>query len=320
MWGRYPEILDELNLVEDYIKKSVCSRNKLITEITGGLVEAGGKRLRPAFVVLSSKFGNCDGKKVISIAGALEILHTATLVHDDIVDRAKLRRGKATVSEKYGMDMAVYTGDFLFTKAVLALSEGVEASRLDTVAKAVKTICEGEVDQFQSRYDIDITILSYLKRISRKTAVLFGAACNLGAGTAECPPDIVRDLTRFGFCYGMAFQIRDDLNDFLLDEKTSGKPTINDIAKGIVTLPVIYALNRDSKIRSIFRTLAENKEGLSAGDIEIISDLVKNSGGIDASKKMLEKYIERGMKLLERLPDIKYRAILIELITLLKLY
>jgi heptaprenyl diphosphate synthase len=319
LWSKYPDVARELEKVENYIKNSMRSRNKLLTNVSRELIESGGKRLRPAFVILSSKFGNYDSKKIVSAAAALEILHTATLVHDDIIDRSKLRRGKVTVSEKYGADMAVYTGDFLFTKSVLMLSKDIPVDKLEQVAGALKTICEGEVDQYQDRFNIDVSVLSYIKRIRRKTAVLFAAACSLGADLAECTRDIVRGLARFGLSYGMAFQIRDDLNDFLSDPSITGKPVGNDISKGVITLPVIYTLKKNRAFNSKLSEFIDRDGKMTVGDFQEIIHMVKDAGGIEYSVELLKKYINKGLTLLENLPDNQSRAILSHMVKKLEI-
>ncbi len=315
MWSKYPEINQELGVIEDYIKKNTKARNKLLNEIVSELIEAGGKRLRPAFVVISAKFGKYERKKVVKMAAALEILHTATLVHDDIIDRAKLRRGRATVSGKYGLDMAVYTGDFLFSKAVMAISRGIPVERLGDVAKAVKTICEGEVDQYRQKNDINTSVMTYLKRAGRKTAVLFAASCGMGAYFSRCPVNMSRVMAKFGYYYGMAFQMKDDLNDFLSDENSIGKPVGKDILEGIITLPVIYAVNSSSVVKSEVSNFIVNRDERSIEDLKKVLDIIRESGGIDSAKMLLRKYIEKGIKTLDKLPDNEYRDIFRELIT-----
>jgi heptaprenyl diphosphate synthase len=319
LWSKYPDILKELNVVEEYIKKSIQSRNKLVSQVVNDLVGAGGKRLRPALAIICSGFGKGSNEKVTSIAGALEILHSATLVHDDIIDRTRLRRGKPTVAEKYGVDMAVYTGDYLFTKAVLMLSKDIPVDKLKVVAKSVTTICEGEVYQYQDRYNINTTVLSYLKRIRSKTAVLFGAACGLGAYGAECPEDISTRLSKFGVYYGMAFQIRDDLNDILSDSQKSGKPVLNDISEGTITLPVIYALKRSWELRDMVAKFAVKRTFLSPREAEEMARLVKDCGGVKDAGVLLEKYIDKGLNVISSLPDISNRQMLKDLISELRI-
>jgi len=241
-------------------------------------------------------------------------------VHDDVVDRASLRRGKPTVSEKYGIDMAVYTGDFLFTKAVLMLSKNVSTDKLDYIARAVKTVCEGEVDQLCERFDTNVTFRSYLKRISKKTAVLFGASCVLGADSAGCAPELSKKLARFGYYYGIAFQIRDDMLDFLSNTDTSGKPVGNDMVKGVFTLPVIYAIARNGTLKDIFKKPSQDDEyNLDHNDVAEINRLVIETGGIASSGEMLDNYIARGLKVADSLPDNQYCNIFRELISGLKL-
>ncbi|NSW90829.1 MAG: polyprenyl synthetase family protein [Firmicutes bacterium] len=319
MWSEYPEIFQELKLVEEFIKNSIHSRNKTLEEIVQTLIDSGGKRIRPLFVINSAKFGEYRREKTIPIAGAIEILHNATLVHDDIIDNSKIRRGVITVSEKYGTDMAIYTGDYLFTKAVLMLSGKVSKDKMEIIAKGLKSICEGEVDQFLDRFNINTSIVSYLKKTNRKTAVLFSAACALGADSAECHSHIVKTLTRFGFYYGMAFQIRDDINDFILEPEVTGKPTGNDISKGVITLPLIYAMAKSETLKRTILTFKDREGKVPCKEIAMAITAVKELGGIKYSEKILEKYIERGIDTLNSLPNNRYKGIFQDLITRLRL-
>ncbi len=313
----YPEILGDVKAVERVIKKATKSRNALLSSIVDELISAGGKRLRPAFVIMSSRFGNYDREKVLQAAGALEILHTATLIHDDVIDGSQLRRGKATVAEKYGTAMAIYTGDFLFTKAVAMFAECVPPDRVDMVAKAVKVICEGEVDQYRDRFNMNTGVVTYLKRIIRKTAMLFGAACSLGAYQGDCPRDTARSLTRFGIIYGTAFQIKDDINDYAMSEKSAGKSVNNDIANGVITLPAIYALKRCGQIKEIFDEAFGKAGQISASDVSEAARLVREYGGVSDSEKLLRKYVAKGLKELDKLPENRSRHAFKELISML---
>lgn len=318
MWSKYPEIENELVLVEELIRKSISSRNKLLSQIVNELVQAGGKRLRPAFVLISAKIGRYDRKKALAMAGALEILHTATLVHDDIIDRSQLRRGRVTVSEKYGADMAVYTGDFLFTRAIQMLSKDISIDKLEVVAGSIKTICEGEVDQYQGRFNINTSVIAYLKRIQRKTAILFGAASAVGAQIGECPKSMAIKLGRFGLFYGMAFQIKDDINDFMSSEGSSGKPVEKDLREGVITLPIIYAIQNDSQLRTIVEESLQKGTSITTEDVMEICRLVREYKGVEEARKLQEKYIQKGLKELSALEDSAYKKIFAELIAELR--
>mgnify|MGYP000282740676 CR=1 FL=1 len=313
--NEYPEIYEEMKLVENYIRENIKSRNKTLESIVETLILSGGKRLRPLFVINSAKFGKYKREKAIPIAGALEILHTATLVHDDIIDNAKTRRGIVTVSEKYGTDMAIYTGDFLFTKAVIMMSGKVPEDKMETIAKALKTICEGEVDQFLDRFKINTSIISYLKRIFRKTALLFTAACTLGSNSADCKANDIKKLGRFGFYYGMAFQIRDDINDFVLTEKDTGKPIGNDISRGIITLPAIYAMVKSRAVQETVLSFKGRENRINKEEIDKAIDMVIELGGVNDAEKLLAKYIDRGLELLDTFPDSTYKNLFRDLIT-----
>lgn len=306
-WSHYPEIEEELIGLEEFIQKNVRSRNRLLDETVNDIVQSGGKRLRPAFVILASKFGKYNKKMVIPVAAAIEILHTATLVHDDVIDRTKIRRGQITVSEKHGVDMAVYVGDYLYTKAVLLMSGNVPAKKLGIIAKGVKAICEGEVDQFQHKYLIDTSVFTYLKRIARKTAVLFSSACALGADISNCPKKISRSLIRFGFYYGMAFQIKDDINNYTKTQYEIDKPVGNDIIEGVITLPVIMGLKQNPDLKGTLQNFLNKRGNISEEEAYSVLELIKKSGGIEASGTLLHKYIERASRELQKLPDNKYR-------------
>ena len=258
LWQAYPEIQNELIKVENYMKEAIPSRKKLLTDICLELIEAGGKRLRPAFVILGAKFGNYDESKIIPLAASMELLHTATLVHDDIIDDSKLRRGRVTVQEKWGEDMAVYVGDYLFTKAFTILSDKMHYEHLNKIAHGFKTICEGEIDQYEIKYNMDVTVLDYLKRIYRKTAVLFIMSILTGAYESKCKRETLNTLGKFAAYFGMAFQIYDDLLDYVSSEEIEGKPIGNDIRQGIYTLPLLYALE-DKKVCPQIKNLLYKK-------------------------------------------------------------
>jgi len=237
-------------------------------------------------LIISGMMGNYDRKKIFPAAAAIETLHTATLIHDDIIDNAKTRRGQPTISEKNGINLAVYTGDYLLANSILLLSEaGLSAERLEHLAKAAKMICVGEVNQYLNRYKLS-SIGGYLRRVMKKTGILFSASCALGAHLADCSDNLVNTMGRFGMNLGVAFQIRDDIIDIEGDEVKEGKPVVNDIREGIATLPFLVAARRADKVRMLiegfFSGIGEAKDLL----LEVV-----RAGGVDDALRLKNRYI-----------------------------
>ncbi len=302
MWEQFPDLYNNLLEVEHCIKKNIVSRNELLTQAAMETVCAGGKRLRPAFVILAASLGKFDKKKVIPVASAVEVLHTATLIHDDVLDDSFFRRGKETIYKKYGTDMSIYCGDYLYTRAVTMLSNTLSNKKLGIAAKAINTICEGEVDQFRDKYKLTLSVPNYLKRISRKTAILFAASCALGSACSKCDEELSKTLTRIGFYYGMIFQLVDDAKDYLCDDKECGKPIKNDLSKGIITLPAIYACKNNQYVAELLKQLSES-EGISHEDLGILVKGILDSGGIDYTKELIKKYHDRAQRYISMLPN-----------------
>lgn len=298
MWDNYPEIKTELAAFEDYLAVKLASHNEFLQTACRNAVLSGGKRLRPAFTIITAMSGNYMREVVFPAAAAIEILHTATLIHDDIIDCAKTRRGQPTVAEKHGINLAVYTGDYLLAKSLRLLVETrLKPERLDVVAKAVSMLCEGEIDQYLSKYEI-ASVHNYLKRIMRKTGILFSAACVLGAKAGDLDEASLRLYGRFGLSFGTAFQIKDDLLDMESSERVEGKPVINDLKEGIVTLPVIYAVKNNPELREEIREFFDGK-----GDVRQILSRVTAAGGPKDSQALKQRYVEKCLKYLSQLPD-----------------
>jgi heptaprenyl diphosphate synthase len=312
-WLQYPEIQNELLKVEAYMKKAVISKNPEITHITKELIESGGKRIRPAFVILAAQLGKTYKESVIiPLAASIELIHTATLVHDDIIDEATFRRGKRSVQDKWGRDMAIYIGDYLLTKSFLLLSEETSFQHIKYVAKLIKAICEGEIKQYQIRYQV-LDTMQYLKNIYRKTALLFGMSLNIGAYEAKAKKEIVRALTQFGSYYGMAFQIYDDLLDYTSSETLIGKPVGQDLKQGYYTLPLLYAI-KDSTYGETIEALLNKKEKMTDEELETVFSLIKKTKALEESKILLNKVISKAKQSLEPLNQTPVRAILEDLI------
>ena len=309
MWNENEFLRKELEAVEDTIKKSLKTRNKTVKEALVRFVESGGKRLRPAFVVLGGTFGEYDEEKIRPVAAALEIIHMATLIHDDIIDDAKLRRGKETVHSVLGKDVAVYSGDFLLTRAFMLVAEFADINMLNQVAKASAYICDSEIAQNEQRFDTDVSVKQYLKRIGGKTAVLFSISLYMGAIKAGCSKKLANKLGVLGYNIGMAFQIVDDILDLTGNEARVGKPLLSDAAQGVYTLPIIYALRSDYReqvLKALSRMHKDNGLSLYA--------LLDTSKAIERSKNLAEKYIRKALKSAGELPDCIGKEIIIKII------
>ena len=312
MWDNYPEIKTELAAFEEYLEGRLSKKNEFLKNTCHSIVMSGGKRLRPALTIITAMSGDYRREVVFPAAAAVEILHTATLIHDDIIDNAKTRRGQPTLSEKHDINLAVYTGDYLLAKSLRLLVEtGLKPERLDIVARAVNLLCEGEIEQYLGKYEI-AGVNSYLKRVIRKTGVLFSAASLLGARCANLNDDISRLHARFGLCFGAAFQIMDDLNDIKSDEQSEGKPVLNDLKEGIVTLPVILAVRNNPDLKGPINDYFKGKVDMRT----IISHIISSGGTRDALKLKL-KYMEKCRGFLNQLTRNMTTGALDELVSLL---
>lgn len=309
MWNDNEFLRNELESVEDAIKKSLKTRNKTVREALVGFVESGGKRLRPAFTILAATFGDYERESVVPVAASLEIIHMATLIHDDIIDDATLRRGSKTVHSVLGKDVAVYSGDFLLARAFMLVADHVGLDMMKQVAKAAAYICDSEIAQNEQRFDADVSVKQYLKRIGGKTAALFAISMYMGAYKAGCPKKLVNKLGVLGNNIGMAFQIVDDILDLTGNEVKVGKPLLNDAAQGVYTLPIIYALRseyRKQVLEALSRIHKDNGLSLYA--------VLDASKAIERSKDLAEKYIRKAMKSAKELPDSIGKEIIIEII------
>lgn len=310
MWNDNDFLLKELEIVDKTIKSSLRTRNKTVKEALVSFVDSGGKRLRPAFTILGGTFGQYDRDAIIPIAAAIEIIHMATLIHDDIIDDAKLRRGSDTIHSILGKDVAVYSGDFLISRGFMLVAEHSDKDMLMQIAKASSYICDSEISQNEQRFDTDVSVKQYLKRIGGKTAALFAISLYMGAYKAGCPKKLVNKLGVLGNNIGMAFQIIDDILDLTGNQMKVGKPLLSDAAQGVYTLPVIYALRSDYR-KQVLEALGKMSEdnGLS------LYSVLESSKAILRSKNLAEKYIAKAMKSARELPDSIGRDIIIEIIS-----
>lgn len=317
-WDRYPSIQNELEKVSDLVNKANKSSEPYLNESIDYLMLAGGKMIRPAFVLLGSAFGNQeerDRDKLIHLAASIETLHMATLVHDDIIDESKMRRGQESIQSKYGKPYAVYMGDYLFTQCFMMLVDyDFKQENIKRVANAMKKVCVGEMMQYQRRYKIDKSTKNYLKVISGKTAALMAISLCVGAYESGAPEKTAKMLGRIGYNIGMAFQIIDDLLDYNGDYKKFGKDTRADILKGYYTLPIIRSIGKDQGAEMV-KLLGQNN--LSEEDISHLIQITKETGALKETEALAQKYTDRALKYTRQLPDCQAKRVLEEIIPLM---
>ena len=242
------------------------------------LFAAGGKRIRPALVLLAAKCGAYDLEKLTPAAIAVELIHAATLVHDDVIDRAQVRRGRPTVAARLGDEAAIVVGDFYFAKAYEQAAFTNSPDAVAILARAVMDICAGEVRQQAIRHRYDTNVSEYLRRIEAKTATLLAACCDIGALLGGIDQAQRSALRAYGRLLGLAFQIADDVLDYESSEDEIGKPIGHDIAEGFATLPLMMALEDDA-VGSKLRRLLQSQRELAGSEAHEVVELVRASDG-----------------------------------------
>lgn len=302
----FASIKNELQQVEEQLCTTLDTQQPLLKEASEHLIKAGGKRLRPAFVLLSASFFTKNLVDMIPMAVAVELVHMATLVHDDVIDNSPSRRGMDTVKNAYGNRISVYSGDYIFAKGLALAASYDRADVLQIISDASVRICEGEIIQMETCFDVDQTLKDYLNRIKRKTALLMSISCQLGALIAGASPEMIYHVTRYGYYLGMAFQITDDILDFVANEEVLGKPTGSDIRQGIITLPVLYALKHGKSAGQLNEILRFPDR--VADQAEQILITIRSSGGIEYSYAAAVRYIEKAQRHLLALPETEART------------
>jgi octaprenyl-diphosphate synthase len=305
-------IAAELETFEAKFKASMQSSVPLLDRITHYIVKRKGKQIRPMFVFLSASL--CGGITEATYRGAalVELLHTATLVHDDVVDNSYERRGFFSVNALWKNKIAVLVGDFLLSKGLLLSINNGDFGLLKIVSDAVKQMSEGELLQIEKVRRLDIDESVYFEVIRQKTASLIASCCSCGAASAGAEPEIVEKMRLFGEKVGIAFQIKDDLFDFGTDDV--GKPLGNDIKEKKITLPLIYALNKagSSEKRRIINLVKNHNE--ESDKVSEVIDFVQNSGGLVYAQSRMEAYQQEAFSILNDLPEHNSRNSLQQLV------
>ncbi|MBO0475711.1 polyprenyl synthetase family protein [Vagococcus sp. DIV0080] len=311
LWEKYPTIQKDLIETKKVMEKSVKIRNKDITQALQLFFEAGGKLLRPAYFLLFSKLGEeVSEKKAHRMAASLEILHVATLIHDDIIDDSPMRRSMPSIQAMYGQDIAVYTGDFLFTVYFHLLATSTKSFRtIEMNAHSMKRILVGELDQMKLRYNTDITVKQYFQHIKGKTAQLFEFACFEGAHFGGSSKAVQLNAKRIGYNIGMAFQIMDDVLDYKATATDMQKPVFEDMKNGYYTLPLILAMEKN---HDAFVPYLEKKTELSNAEMKEVQDLIAESKGIERAEEIAKRFTDRALSGIKKLPASQERDILFD--------
>ncbi len=302
---------DELATVERSLKEHAGSSVAVIPIISGYLSNGGGKRLRPILVLITARLcGYNEGGGDITHSTVVEYIHAATLLHDDVVDEADIRRGIPSANAKWGNEYSVLVGDFLFAKSFSLMADHSPPGVVQAISEATKFLAEGEILELVHSADIDLTEKEYLNLIFRKTGALIKACCQvgglLGGIRGEVTGRQMAALETYGENIGIAFQIIDDLLDFTADEKTLGKPVGQDLIEGHVTLPVIHAFaNADEKEKIFIAETVKSRE-LSARRIGSIIELIGKYDSISYCKKMAENHIDKAVGELDCFPPNEY--------------
>ncbi|MBS4191037.1 heptaprenyl diphosphate synthase component II [Bacillus sp. FJAT-49705] len=295
----YSFLNSDIKNIEQTLEETVHAESPLLHQASLHLLKAGGKRIRPVFVLLAGKFGKYDINIIKNVAVSLELIHMASLVHDDVIDDADLRRGKPTIKAKWDNRIAMYTGDYLFARSLELITKIEKPFAHQILADTLVELCIGEIEQIKDKYNFEQNVRNYFRRIKRKTAILIAVSCQLGAIAADVDDEIHQKLYKFGYYVGMSYQIIDDVLDFTGTEKELGKPAGDDLHQGNITLPVLFAME-DAKIRKEIVKVRENTE---RAEMEKIISLIKGSGAIEKSLRVSDNYLNKALKILNDLPQ-----------------
>ena len=284
---------EDLTLVEQQFRTDLQSDVPLIRKVGEYVLSSGGKRVRPALLLLSARLCDYAGTQAVPLASVIEFIHTATLLHDDVVDSATLRRGLASANTLWGNEASVLVGDFLFSKSFSLMVNVGSMDILRILSDATTVIAEGEVMQLLCTGEIDLTEQQYIDVIRSKTAILMSAACESGAVLGAVVTEQQRALAEYGMDLGIAFQLMDDILDYTATEEEFGKSIGHDLEEGKITLPLIETLRQcNDEEKSIIATVVEQDE-MSLDDFRTVSGIVKQYGGITYTIEAARRHIER---------------------------
>lgn len=304
-------IKDDLDNFDRFFKSQLQSKVPLLNMVLRYVASRGGKKMRPALIFLTAKlFGEINQRTIVG-ASMIELLHTATLVHDDVVDEAQERRGFLSINAIWKNKVAVLLGDFLLSRGLLVSVENNEYDFLKVTSNAVKKMSEGELLSMEASRRMSYSMDTYFEIIRNKTAVLLRSCCEIGAISQNQPIEVVEDIGLFGELLGIAFQIKDDIFDYTTNSSLLGKPVGNDIKEKKITLPLIFALEQSSQneVDMILKKMKTSKTAKK--EVQYIIDFVKSKDGINFAEQKAREFIDNALEILKKYPDCEAKNSLI---------
>ncbi len=304
-------VSDDIDAVDGLIRERLASDVALINQLSTYIINSGGKRLRPLLVLLAARACNVQGSQHVNLAAVIEFIHTATLLHDDVVDSSQLRRGNMTANAVWGNEAAILVGDFLYSRAFEMMVDANDMRIMEILSHTTNTIAEGEVLQLLNCHDADTTEARYMDVVCRKTAKLFEAAAQIGAVLGNQPDPIEAALASYGMHLGIAFQLIDDVLDYSASPEDTGKNLGDDLAEGNPTLPLIHAMCQGTPEQaSMIRKAIENggHDNMSA-----VCATIESTGGIPYTAMAAQREANLAITALEPLPESPYKEALYSL-------
>lgn len=306
-------IAKDLSTLETSIQELITTKISFIKEIVNHIIGSGGKRVRPILTILTAKLCGYQGEQHIPFGAIVEFIHTATLLHDDVVDNATTRRGSSTANTVWGNEPSVLVGDFLFSKSFDLMTKDGNQEILRVMSEATTALAEGEILELLKTSDANTTEEEYIEVIENKTAALFSAACEIGGILGKTDEDNRRSLRKFGYSLGMAFQLTDDILDYVSYDDILGKRVGTDLKEGKVTLPLIYALKSAGDKERSYIVQVLNKTKPTTKDFQQVGRIIRKYGGIEYASSITHGYIRVAKDSLNGFPPSPFKDALIDL-------
>jgi all-trans-nonaprenyl-diphosphate synthase len=311
-------VQEELKMVGEWLETNLIDDNPFISELLSQIFRAGGKRLRPAIVLLCSRASLVNGQEFsrlhIILAVLTELIHAASLVHDDVIDKASLRRGSETINRRFNDRMAVLMGDLLFAQASICLARIMNPVVVGIYGQVLGDLCAGEISQMRQQFSIAVDFDAYLKKSAAKTASLFAAGSHAGAILNRAPDHVTAALREYGYNLGLCFQIVDDLLDIVGTSAVLGKEPGSDLRSGILTAPALYILAHNDHQAELLKQLVKTREICSSTGSEEALKLIKENGGVEKTWSLANEYARLSKETLHNIPTSIYRDALESLV------